>query len=627
MSLDYTKTLQQLGRDLEALIGFAHKLDLNKSAALLEDVVSRMREHKFTVAVVGEFKTGKSTFVNALLGVDVVPTDVIPATATLNRITFGLDSSIEVIYKDGHKDRVAFDELERYVTKEHVTEDLLASVDEVVVHHHAPYLLNNVDVIDTPGLNDEDAMTSVTLSVLPRADAAILVISAMAPLSEYTRDFLENKLLSADLGRVLFLVNRIGQLGDPGEAGKLLAHVEKRITENVVERARAEYGDGSAEFEAYVKKIGKPRVFGMDSYQALQAQLRNDGELLEKSRFPEFSAGLRTFLNEDRGAIVLQVPVNRALAAANETLLALEMRQKALSLSGDEFTAKYNEAAQELEKLSERRAAELQAVEKKQAATLRACLAHARGVEDRMRRAMLKDLDAVGLTGLDVSGESGQQEAIQKLRGATQTAARRQAEKEARAIGEQVAKSVSEASGELHEFSVQVDDVMSRIAADFTQTMAGGAIAGSVSINKQSGWADAVAVILSLLSWFSSDKSSRYLLGDSRAKSFKEHFKSKLSESIGARSIEEQMRQSVENYVREAFEGLQEKVSRDLEALIADTRRTLDDLRRGKERHEFITTEELRMYSEMAEKTRSIRDFASRVNAALTERTAVEETL
>jgi len=118
-----------------------------------------------------------------------------------------------------------------------VTEDLLESVDEVVVHHHAPYLLNNVDVIDTPGLNDEDAMTSVTLSVLPRADAAILVISAMAPLSEYTRDFLENKLLSADLGRVLFLVNRIGQLGDPREAGKLLEHVEKRLTENVVERA------------------------------------------------------------------------------------------------------------------------------------------------------------------------------------------------------------------------------------------------------------------------------------------------------------------------------------------------------------------------------------------------------
>jgi len=117
MTLDYTNTLQQLGRDLEALIDYTRKLDLNPSAALLEDVVSRMREHKFTVAVVGEFKTGKGTFVNALLGVDVVPTDVIPATATLNRITFGLDSTIEVVY-NGHIDEVEFDELARYVTKE-----------------------------------------------------------------------------------------------------------------------------------------------------------------------------------------------------------------------------------------------------------------------------------------------------------------------------------------------------------------------------------------------------------------------------------------------------------------------------------------------------------------------------
>jgi len=143
-------------------------------------------------------------------------------------------------------------------------------------------------------------------------------------------------------------------------------------------------------------------------------------------------------------------------------------------------------------------------------------------------------------------------------------------------------------------------------------------------MNKQSsGWADAVAVILSLLSWFSRDKSSRYLLSGSRARNFKEHFKSKLNECIEAQNIEDQMRHSVENYVREGFENLKENVSRDIEALIENTRRTLDDLRRRKERQEFVTAEELRLYSDMAEKTRTIRDFASRVNAALTERAAV----
>src|SRR5205809_637688 len=95
--IDYARTVQHLGRDLEFLLDCAARLQLQNSLALIDEVLARMRDHRFTVAVVGEFKTGKSTFVNALLGVDVVPTDVLPATATLNRITFGLTPGIEVV--------------------------------------------------------------------------------------------------------------------------------------------------------------------------------------------------------------------------------------------------------------------------------------------------------------------------------------------------------------------------------------------------------------------------------------------------------------------------------------------------------------------------------------------------
>src|SRR5690348_509840 len=133
VEIDYAKTVQHLGRDLELLLEYSRELELEKSVTLLDEVLTRMRDHRFTVSVVGEFKTGKSTFVNALLGVDVVPTDVIPATATLNRITFGLAPAIEVAYKDGRRDKVQFDQLAMYVTKEHVTDDLLRDVDEVVI--------------------------------------------------------------------------------------------------------------------------------------------------------------------------------------------------------------------------------------------------------------------------------------------------------------------------------------------------------------------------------------------------------------------------------------------------------------------------------------------------------------
>src|SRR5260370_24585464 len=101
-------------------------------------------------------------------------------------------------------------------------------------------------------------MTAVTLSVLPKIDAAILVISALSPFSEYTREFLEERLLSADLGRVIFLVNRIGQVGSPENADRIVIHIEKRIRQNVLDRAQRELGEGSPEFETYVNKIGKP---------------------------------------------------------------------------------------------------------------------------------------------------------------------------------------------------------------------------------------------------------------------------------------------------------------------------------------------------------------------------------
>src|SRR5579871_6730893 len=95
--MDYGQTAAQLAQDLGVLREYTTRLGLQPSIRLIEEVLARMREHRFTVAVVGEFKTGKSTFVNALLGVDVVPTDVVPATATLNRMTYGLESSIEVV--------------------------------------------------------------------------------------------------------------------------------------------------------------------------------------------------------------------------------------------------------------------------------------------------------------------------------------------------------------------------------------------------------------------------------------------------------------------------------------------------------------------------------------------------
>src|SRR5262245_40846636 len=108
--------------DLRRLLDLAAKIEINQSIlALTDDVLKRVENKCFSIAVVGEFKRGKSTFINALLGGEILPADIRPCSATLNRVTYGLRPSVSIRYKsadgeDGRVEEIAIDELERYVT-------------------------------------------------------------------------------------------------------------------------------------------------------------------------------------------------------------------------------------------------------------------------------------------------------------------------------------------------------------------------------------------------------------------------------------------------------------------------------------------------------------------------------
>ena len=52
----------------------------------------------YRVAVIGEFKRGKSSLINALLGADVLPTDILPMTAAINRVLYGEKKQITIRY-------------------------------------------------------------------------------------------------------------------------------------------------------------------------------------------------------------------------------------------------------------------------------------------------------------------------------------------------------------------------------------------------------------------------------------------------------------------------------------------------------------------------------------------------
>src|SRR3990170_7065969 len=103
------------------------------------ELAKKLTEQRFVVAVVGEFKRGKSTFINALLGEELLPVGVVPLTSVVTVVTHGPDQRVEVVYEDGTRKDISPEEVSRYVTERHNPGNRLG-VRRVNMEHPAPEL-------------------------------------------------------------------------------------------------------------------------------------------------------------------------------------------------------------------------------------------------------------------------------------------------------------------------------------------------------------------------------------------------------------------------------------------------------------------------------------------------------
>ncbi len=345
----FKETVGDLTDSLGQLREYAASLNLDNTARSIGDIIDKAAGEHFEVAIVGEFKRGKSTLINAILGQEVLPADVLPATATLNRVTYSKEPYVEVEYKDGSSERVDIDRLADYVTKlSYDSEKKAETVKEATVYYDTDFCKNNVDIIDTPGLNDDEQMTNVTMSILPEIDAAVFVISANSPFSQFEKEFLENKMLTSDLGRIIFAVNCFGTFSKEDE-DRIVETVERRICSYVMDKAKKVMGESSKEFGVYKRKIGKPKVIGVYAKKALMAKEAGDMQMLEESNFPRFESVLETMLTKERGSITLQILANKIISSGSEIINSIVIHENALVMETDEFMEKYQLAIEEIE--------------------------------------------------------------------------------------------------------------------------------------------------------------------------------------------------------------------------------------------------------------------------------------
>lgn len=399
----YQNMLIQMNTDLDQIAQICEALNLEETRKAVFDTAEHLRNNIFSVGVVGEFKRGKSTVINALLGQDILPRDIKPCSASLNRVTYDMKAHAEIIFKNGDKKEIPVEEIDNYVTK--LTEksrQLSATVQEARLYYPCAYCRNGVEIIDTPGLNDDDNMTSITFSVLPQLDASIMVISPLSPFSQYEEEFLRSRLLTSDLGRVMFVINMM-DLIDEEDREKSIEYLRERIQENVLGKVRDTYGQDSREYKECQKKMGDIHLYPVSAKKALKGKLKGDDEKIKESGYLEFEKGLENFLTEERGAIVLQVPVNRLKSAIVEISKAVQLRSDALSMDRQEFEQKNRDAKEKIEEQRQRKKEELKNISRSEKQALYAIEPEIADFWKRMSAAMESYVDGMEILEEDLA--------------------------------------------------------------------------------------------------------------------------------------------------------------------------------------------------------------------------------
>jgi GTP-binding protein EngB required for normal cell division len=136
------------------------------------------------IAVLGQFKAGKSSFLNSLMGEAVLPVDVLPATAVVTRLGYGDKNGVLVRLLSGECQESTLEELASFVT-ERENPGNMKQVEAVEVRLPALAPFHGVRFVDTPGLGSVHAHnTQASLDWLPKVGGALLAIGVNQPFGE-----------------------------------------------------------------------------------------------------------------------------------------------------------------------------------------------------------------------------------------------------------------------------------------------------------------------------------------------------------------------------------------------------------------------------------------------------------
>jgi ribosome biogenesis GTPase A len=293
----------------------------------------------------GEFNRGKSTFINALLGQEVLPAYVIPTTAIINEVKWG-QTKRAILHllagKDGAAQKqleIPVEQIEQYVV---IQESKSGAYGDQEVIYQNPYekvelfwpldlCRDGVEIIDSPGLNEDVERQKITLEYLKTVDVVLYVVACDFALSRSEMQVLET-IQAAGHEHAFFIFNRINL-------------IKARERDLVLKRC--------IDMVAPFTKEGQKNIFFIDALGALEGRLEHNEERIKQSNIESVEGRLKMFLATERGRVKLLRPAIELKSSIREARRTLPEREQLLRIDLGTLQERYIKAQDDLARLQE----------------------------------------------------------------------------------------------------------------------------------------------------------------------------------------------------------------------------------------------------------------------------------
>lgn len=314
---DMKKKKKEIQDSLNSLAGIVNELNalgIAVNGATLLDLKNRLENDNFKVLVIGEFKNGKSTFINSLMGKNVLPVSSMPCTAVINEVVYGKEKKAMLYFKNPLPEEISTNiqprvmqhikkyeggeippieldvsELADYVAIQDPIRDQEDSIKElpysrVILEYPIKLCHDGIEIIDSPGLNEDGTRTKVTEEYLDQADAILFVFKCPKIAGATEMDYITNHIHARGHKEIFFICNAINVVPEE-ERDRFIHFGNKKLAPLTI--------------------LGEEGIFYVDALGALKAKQAKDEDALGITGMPKFEAALSKYLRNNKGKVKL----------------------------------------------------------------------------------------------------------------------------------------------------------------------------------------------------------------------------------------------------------------------------------------------------------------------------------